>query len=291
MTNAQYMVNMSHWGQEFTEAEAKEMRGQGVHIVSPGCGPGSYGSYFRQQADTSLKNGLQVIPYHYIEHGLRRARFGDDYASVEGWLSAGMAQYKDLPVNWVVIDIEDRVSGAQVGWQGVRGEITHMLNILVSKGYVPIIYTARYVWNELTNYWDGPALAGVHLWDAEYDGDPYNGFNPYGGWARAAIHQWRDTTTIGGQSVQPNYVEPWFIAEHGQEDEMTPEDKARLDEVYRRTGGTAGYNFDLLVNINDLNAVMHKLIESIEDGSFDDDRAAVAEALRAAADKLVANGD
>ena len=288
MTNPQYMVNMSHWGRDLTDAEAVELYEKGVRIVSPGCGPGSFGWYCRQQAGVALANGLSLIPYHYIEHGLRRARYGDDYASVEGWLGAGIAQYADLPVNWVVVDIEDRVSGQEVGPAAVRAEITHMLNVLVRHGYVPIIYTARYVWNELTDYWDGPALAGVPLWDAEYDGDPYNGFNPYGGWSRAAIHQWRDTTEIGGQSLQPNYVEPWFIATFGteEEDEMTPAEKQMLEDVFLRTGGAVGTGFDLLNSINQHNTVLHMLIDARANGAFDDDRESVAEALRAAAEQL-----
>ena len=52
------------------------------------------------------------------------------------------------------------------------------------------------------------------------------------------------------------------------EDEMTPEEKAMLNEVYARTGGLPGQGIDLLASVNNLNDAMHDHIniDHEEDG-------------------------
>ena len=229
------LVNMSNHGGPFTDAEAIAMKALGIRGVSPGCGPGSYGVLFRQQADTTLRNGMTLVPYHYIEHG----------RGIAGWFEAGVIQYKNDPVVWVQIDIEDRRSGQAVGWQKVREEIQFCIDRTRKLGNKPMIYTTRHVWNELTNYWTGPADQGVPLCDADYDDEPDLGnFAPYGGWTSRIGKQIADTDTIGGQSAQYNlYAELVFGGEPG-EDELTDDERALLrilaDHTFGEVTGDSG---------------------------------------------------
>lgn len=221
------LVNMSHWGGPFTDDEAQAQKALGIRGTSPGCGPGSYGMLYRQQADTTVRNGMTLIPYHYIEHG----------RGIGGWLEAGVIQWKNDPVEWVSIDIEDRRSGQAVGWQKVREEIQFCINRLLNIQKKPMIYTARHVWNELTNYWTGPASQGVPLWDADYDDDPdLDGFLPYGGWLTRIGKQIADTDTIGGQSAQYNLFAELVFGGAGEE-EMTPD---QLELLVRTAEALAG---------------------------------------------------
>ena len=51
-----------------------------------------------------------------------------------------------------------------------------------------------------------------------------------------------------------------------EEDDLTPEEKAMLNEVYARTGAAAGQGIDLLASVNNLNAA---LTQHIEEGDSD----------------------
>ena len=229
------LVNMSHWGGPFTDAEAQAQKALGIRGGSPGCGPGSYGALYRQQADTMIRNGMTVIPYHYIEHG----------RGIAGWFEAGVIQWKNDPVVWVSIDVEDRRSGQAVGWQKVREEIQFCIDRCKRLGKKPMIYTARHVWNELTNHWTGPADQGVPLWDADYDDDPdLGGFIPYGGWTSRIGKQIADTDTIGGQSAQYNVFAELVFGGAPGEEEMSEEFKTLVrllaDHTFGEVTGETG---------------------------------------------------
>ncbi len=101
------------------------------------------------------------------------------------------------------LDVEDE--SFAVPWATWVDQIQKAIWTCQEAGVLPEIYTSAYKWRKLTG--NSTAFADLPLHAALYDGTPTLGDwgGPYGGWERATIKQYHNTTDIGlGVSVDLN---------------------------------------------------------------------------------------
>lgn len=217
-------VDMSNHGGALTADEVRAMANAGIDTVIVGTGPGWYGLQSRQQAESAQAGGMRVEAYTYME-------FTSD---PEGWVDAALASVGDTPVRRWWLDVED-----------TRATITPQERIALTRralarfqhhGIFAGIYTGGWYWRPYMANTDAFAKEGRPLWNSYYDGDPDIDGLPYGGWTEAdvAIEQFTGTTTIGGQSVDSNY-----IYDYG-EGSLSAKDIERIDRLERVLAGHAG---------------------------------------------------
>ena len=101
----------------------------------------------------------------------------------------------------------------------------------------------------------------------------------------------RDFTSWVGSASYGQAVVDFMNActESKGDDDMTEEQLKTFKELWRRTGGDAGNDFDLLRSLQNTQAVLTALADKLSaagQGMADDDKARVADALEAAAEEL-----
>lgn len=192
-------VDMSKWGGDFTDAEAQEMKANGIKTVIVATGPGGYGTQAKQQADTAHRNGLRLEAYYFIEWG----------KDPDWWIKAGKEALGEASqyVERVWIDVED-VSNPFPGLVEAIAYISafvqsaHAWYMQAEVG----ICTARWYWADPKYMNNVSNFSFMDLWNAWYDGDPDMDGLPYGGWNVSAIEQFGGTQIVAGQSVDINKI-------------------------------------------------------------------------------------
>lgn len=109
-----------------------------------------------------------------------------------------------------------------------QAELRDCIHAVTTEGLSAGIYTGAYWWPAKmgnTTEW-----ASLPLWHAAYynDGSKQKAVN-YGGWTECAIHQWTSTLNVCGRNRDANEVWDRSL----MEDELSAEDKARLDRLER----------------------------------------------------------
>ncbi|HZP58413.1 MAG TPA: hypothetical protein VFC53_12805 [Dehalococcoidia bacterium] len=182
-------ADVSNWTGEIAVDQARCLRAEGIALLI--CGT-QVPAITRAQVAAATAAGMRCEAYVIL-------RWDGD---VDRRVAAARAAVRDLPVRRLWVDCEDYPGVATPPPAETRGLVAKALAACAS---MPSgIYTSRRWWVTATEDWRAPGAAGVPLWDARYvrrDGDPIPPFVPYGGWARAAMTQWHDTTARCGVTL------------------------------------------------------------------------------------------
>ncbi len=220
-------VDMSRWGGELTEQEARDLWAAGVRHIIVGTGdPNGAGLFAKQQAEMWLRvngtSGGTADAYLYLWFG------GDPTLQVK----QGVATLAGVPVRKWWLDAEDVSPECQ--HMQVSDRVTFLDGCVAACRVLSLrfgIYTGGWWWNQ---YMPGVTkYAAFDLWNSYYDGNPDESGLPYGGWEHSAIEQYEGTTVLCGQSVDLNYakdLEEMFT--QTQFDEMFHDAMARIFPVY-----------------------------------------------------------
>lgn len=193
-------VDMSTYGGELTATEAECMADAGVKLIIAGAGhPNSLGKWTEKQAEAASKAGLLIDGYRWL-------RLTEPIApQMENAFSSMGNMLPKVRMWW--IDCEDTNLGDMTPPQVVAA-IQEAVAFCAKKKVKHGIYTGRWWWPKTG---DSIAFAHLPLWAAYYD-ENWDGL-PYGGWAQSAIHQYKGTTDLCGQSVDLNYAKNLVVAE------------------------------------------------------------------------------
>ena len=173
----------------------------------------------RDVALNFLRGGVEVMGFYGLPY------FGSNFGEHRD-VDWAIANCQETGVRRVWVDAE--IDAAPFGFTDNMGATTvrrvEAMERLVAKidraGLLPGIYSAPWWWKPNTGNYTG--FKSLPLWFANYgrnDGTqaPLEVLpEPFGGWTRAAIHQFTSTMVICGRGRDANYV--------FQEDEVTQED-------------------------------------------------------------------
>jgi len=180
-------ADMSHWSGPLTDDEARCLRDRGYALVIAN----THGPHTLQQLDAARRHGMRAHAYVYLYW---RGNVADQVAFA-------VAKARDV-AEMLWLDCEDDPAGLS------PAVIRHAIDRAVAAcaGMRCGIYTRRSWWRACTS--DSDAWRHLPLWDADYDGQAsFEGFAPYGGWARPWMKQFGGTQEVCGQSIDPNYYE------------------------------------------------------------------------------------
>jgi len=200
--NGYLAIDMSSWGERFTdsEAEAAKVAGACLNIVN------TWGEWARQQADMALAHGMAFEPYEYMYLSI------DPVARIKRGLDALYGFPRD-GIWW--LDYEDEAVGFSKA--AIVAHIRQGVAFCESQGLRPGIYSRREWWQRRT----GGSVDFMHLpsWVADYDGIPdlVSASPLVDGW-HVTMKQYAGTSQLGGQSVDLNW----------REDDMSEADKIEL---------------------------------------------------------------
>jgi len=185
-------IDQSSWSGPFTDAEAEAAKAAGVRLVIVN----TWGEWCRQQAEMTLKHGLDLEAYTYMYPSLDAAtRIREALDALYGFPPNG--------IFW--LDEEDD-DAAYYSPREVVAHIRQAVATCEAKGLRPGIYTRRSWWEPYTG--SCSEFAHLPLWDARYDGvASFDYFKPYGGWTRPLMKQFTGTTVVGGQTVDVSWRE------------------------------------------------------------------------------------
>jgi GH25 family lysozyme M1 (1,4-beta-N-acetylmuramidase) len=181
-------IDVSSWSGEFTDAEAEACKALGCRLVIVN----TWGEWCRQQAEMTLKHGMDLEFYTYMYFSVDpERRVADALEAVSGF-----------PVRMFWLDYEDDPAGLRS-----HEVVAHIRQAVAAceRQRLPVgIYTRRSWWEPYTG--SCTEFARLSLWDAFYDGVPdLTYFRPYGGWTRPLIKQFTGTSEAGGQTVDFNW--------------------------------------------------------------------------------------
>ena len=177
----------------------------GVRKVIVGITP-SYGPLAKRQMDTVVAGGLELEAYTYLYYPNNLSPFM-------------LGALDSRPVKRLWLDFEDSGAPEDVA------KVTNWIRMAVAEAKEQLgtrigIYTASWWWTPFTG--NCTEFSDLPLWVAQYDYEPSLQFNPFGGWNKCEMKQYRGTTEFHDYSVDMNYYE---------EDAMTPELQAALAEL------------------------------------------------------------
>ena len=143
-----------------------------------------------------------------------------------------VAKAYGVPRVW--LDVED-TSGNLPPLADRIQEVANCVQAVEDAGLQGGIYTGGWYWPDKMG--NTTEFARLPLWHSAYlngEGTPYEVRTVnYGGWTDVAVHQWTSTLDVCGRKRDANH---YYL-----EEEMTPEERAKLDAVYAAlTGGVAG---------------------------------------------------
>ncbi len=235
-------VDMSRWGGPLSDDEARQLWEAGVRNIKVGDGSTQgAGAFARQQAEAWLRlqgeSGGSVDAYIYLYMA------GDPAEQV----ATAIQTLAGLPIRHWWLDAEDVESPALTPAQR-EAFLCACLDALDDRTPAAEarraagIYTGRWWW--VPNMANSTLFADLPLWNSWYDNDPDESGLPYGGWQHSAVEQYAGTTMLGGVSVDLDFdttLDQVEGQEPGQDpntqEELTMEDKARLDRLERIVAG------------------------------------------------------
>ena len=160
------------------------------------------------QMQAVVDGGFELEAYVYLYNGL--SPWGQTPADR---VRAALSYIDGFPCTRLWLDFEDdRPNAGPVQPQQVREAIGECDLVGMPTG----IYTRRFYWRDMAG--NTPEFSYLPLWDATYkasapiplwhlEPQDMSGFIPYGGWNRALIHQWHNTTNLDGIGVDLNVRE------------------------------------------------------------------------------------
>ncbi len=189
----QRALDVSNYSGAFSAETARRWREAGVeHVI---CGT-QRPDVTRAQALAVIGAGLTLDAYVYLYWS----------HDVIGQVRDAIAVVEGLPVGCLWLDCEDGVAGR------AATEVGRLIESAVGgAGDFPVgVYTGRWWWQPATG--DSAAFAHLPLWHAEYTSSPallpdFDSFQPYGGWQRPLVWQYRGSTTLAGVTVDLNLRE------------------------------------------------------------------------------------
>jgi hypothetical protein len=188
-------ADVSNWSGVISRTQASCLREHGIERLV--CGT-QRPMTTRAQVAAATTGGIACEAYVFL-----------------GWSRPAAAQVRDaraaidgLPVARLWLDCEDAPGVATPARDVVVASIREAADACA--GIASGIYTRRSWWLAHTGDAHEFSARGLPLWDARYiarEGAPMPTFAPYGGWTRAAMTQWHDTTVVCGVSVCLDEVE------------------------------------------------------------------------------------
>lgn len=147
-----------------------------------------YTAFSFAQAKTATERGLPVPFYGWCYQGIDGAQQAKNVLDT----------VRQSPVGWVpfvAVDIET-YSGA---YPSIDTALA-MLEEIERQGYVPVVYTGRFMWDSF--YKSDTRLSRFWLWAADYNGDrDLDSVKLFGGWTRDKLVGHQHTSTPVDQSV------------------------------------------------------------------------------------------
>lgn len=186
----------------------------------------------RQAAQRALDAGIAVPAFYGLPYfGSPSGEARDISWAIENCLILG------VPRVWIDCEIDAK----EIGFTDDQGAtparrvrvIREMVAAIEAAGLSAGIYTGAWWWPGQTG--NSTEFAHLPLWHAAYpvDGSAIRTVS-YGGWSEVAIHQYTSSFNVCGRNRDANYV-------FEEENDMTPEERAKLDAVYAAlTGGVPG---------------------------------------------------
>lgn len=172
--------------------------------------------------------------------------FGPDpyYVNRDVDAAIELAQAFDIPMVWVDAELDAcGIGGLGHLRPSEPKERIEQLRAAVRKveaAGLPVgIYTAGWWW--WSNMAGSTEFAKYPLWHAEYGNN--DGKRPpvthvsYGGWSEVTLHQYTSNKLLCGRARDHNYELRSVAAQQTEEDEMTPEERARLERVEKILAG------------------------------------------------------
>ncbi|MBF6599517.1 MAG: hypothetical protein IVW36_03280 [Dehalococcoidia bacterium] len=185
-------ADVSNWSGTITAEQASCLKRAGIELLI--CGT-QEPEITRRQIAAAEAAGLRTEAYVI----LRWPRSSGEWP-VAAQVRAGRGTIAGTPVRRLWIDCEQYLSVPQPPPATTVAMIAEA--VAACAGIACGIYTARAWWRRSTG--DARDFAALPLWDARYvrrEGDPIPPFVPYGGWSRATMTQWHDTTRLCGVSL------------------------------------------------------------------------------------------
>lgn len=177
----------------------KAMQAAGVQLFIPGAWHGIEG-YDAVEASLNLgrtKYGLYTATYAALAPGWSGKN------AIEKTRELCGAEWGELA--FCAVDVET---------PGItHKQISEAVEQVAAFKQIPVIYTARYAWEEITG--NSEDFRWVRLWNALYDDDPDIDFlaHPFGGWTLASLagEQYANSTPFGGIDVDFSTFSDEFI--------------------------------------------------------------------------------
>ena len=235
-------VDISNWGGELSPEtvrawkgdrpllghwpDGSEIRGEPISRVIVGVS--RYTSIARQQLLAIHNESLPTEVYCYFY-------WGQDPGVQPAYVRSAIA---GIPVQRLWLDFEDKLAPKDDPG-AVRQWIRECINAGKTAGIPVGIYTGWWWWtvwpDNTTEFSDYP------LWVATYDERPDLVFPTFGGWTKATMKQYTDTTEVGGYSV----CRDWYEENAMPEEEM--EEKLDRNILLDRWAGLIQSNDDKLI--------------------------------------------
>jgi len=221
---------------DYDTFDADCMKAAGVDKLIIGCQRPEIARWMCTEAQRA---GIEIIGvYAYIYFGV----------DTIGQTKAAIDVAKEYGIGTVWIDVED-TSGGTIDSR--LSEVRKTVNLVEEAGLNAGIYTGGWYWP--TYMADTNEFSRLPLWHSAYWDDHREVRNvSYGGWNAVAIHQYTSTLSICGRNRDANYV--------FEEDDMPD---PRIDELWRRTGGDKGVNFDVLKLVDNQNTATMDLLRAL----------------------------
>ena len=213
-------VDFSQWGGRLSQDTIECWKQGGVEFAVV-----QYSDLMREHLRALKDGGLSAQIYVYLYW---------DADPIERTRKA-LEATDGFDVKFVWLDAEDG------GGTFTEAKLQAAVDVVQAAGLPCGIYTAPWWWNNKGG--GSTAFSGLPLWHAGYvDSEPdFDSFQPYGGWARPLVWQWRNTHDFCGHSIDANVAESRFW-----EDDMATDDelrKARLRNAIIRTLLREDYDF------------------------------------------------
>ena len=274
------LLDLSHYDFQHTLSgvstwNAKCLYASGVRRVIIGC----YSRQIsRQMIIDCINAGIEVVGLYGFIY------FGADNYYVHRDTDNAIVLAKDFNIKMIWIDCETDAKDIGVNvpesWPSQRvQQIKSVVAKVNNSNLTPGIYTGGWWWPSGTN--NSTEFAHLPLWNANYLTGVPMFVAGFGGWNECIIRQYTSTKVICNRGRDHNYFE---TDNEIEDDDMTPEQLADIEELFRRTGGRTdrAYNGDLMLYCDGLNdALTEHLLELDEEVKL-----TIADTLRDMADLI-----
>ncbi|KAJ3439686.1 lysozyme protein [Anaeramoeba flamelloides] len=159
---------------------------------------GEYNPYIKQVFKNLREAGLKYVDVYIFPNVKEDAR-GQIYKTISKLKEDGV-----LTDNMVWLDIEkyEWPSSHTTNIKFIEEMIDEVENQY--KGGKVAIYSSKYSWDAITG--GTTKFKDYQLWYAHYDNnESFSDFEPFGGWTKPNIKQYKDTTSICGTSIDYDY--------------------------------------------------------------------------------------